>query len=137
MASVRREILIFARPEEVWAGLRDFGGAQRLCPDLLVDCRLEEDARVVTFVDGRVARELLVDIDDEFRRVVYAEPAGKFITRNGALQVFTVGENCSRVVWINDLLPNDLATLIDSNMEKGLASMKATLERSSGGLNNA
>lgn len=130
MASIRREIIISAPPADVWAALRDFGGAQRLCPDLLIDCRLEADARIVTFAYGRVARELLVDIDDESRRIVYAEPEGPFISRNGALQVFADDENRSRVVWINDLLPNTLAGMVSSGMEKGLASMKTTLERS-------
>jgi hypothetical protein len=33
---------------------------------------LEEGARIVTFANGFVARELIVDIDDENRRLAYA-----------------------------------------------------------------
>ena len=62
----------------------------------VVDCRLEAEqnggARIVTFADGREARELLVDLDDTRRRLVYAEPGGRFITRSASVQVFAVCE---------------------------------------------
>jgi carbon monoxide dehydrogenase subunit G len=128
VASVTKEILINVPPEEAWAAIRDFGGVQRLVPGFLVSCRLDGDARIVTFADGRVACELLVEIDDVSRRIVYAEPGGRFITRSASLQVFSGGENRSRVVWINDLLPNDLAGLIRENMNKAAVVMKHMLE---------
>jgi hypothetical protein len=72
MASIRKEILIEARPENVWAAVRDVGAVhQRLVPGVLVDARLDGDARVVTFASGAVARELLVDVDDKARRFAY------------------------------------------------------------------
>jgi hypothetical protein len=68
MASVNRQILIDVEPHHVWAAIRDFGAVERLVPGFVVDCKLEQgrdgEARLVTFADGRVARELLVDIDD-------------------------------------------------------------------------
>ena len=129
MASLHKEILIDVEPEDAWAAIRDFGAVQRLVPGLVIDCHLEGDARVVTFADGRVARELLVDIDDKSRRLVYAEPGGRFITRSASVQVFADDANGSRVVWIVDVLPNEFAGLIDANMDKGAAAMKRTLER--------
>jgi|SRR5580658_5675965 hypothetical protein len=72
MASVHKEILIEALPEHVWAAIRDYGDVRRLVP-AVVDCRLEGNIRIVTFPDGRVAREILVDINDARRRLVYAE----------------------------------------------------------------
>ena len=118
--------------EHVWAGIRDFGGAQQLAPGFLLDCYLDGDARVVTFASGRVARELLVDIDDTTRRLVYAEPGGPFTTRNASLQVFAEGESRCRVVWIIDVLPDEFANLMRENMERALAIMKRTLEDSPG-----
>jgi carbon monoxide dehydrogenase subunit G len=132
MASIRKEILIDAQPDDVWAAIRDFGAVQRLVPGFLVECRVDGDARIVTFYDGRVARELLVDIDDQTRRLVYAEPGGRFITRSASIQVFAEGENCTRVVWINDVLPNEFAGLIGRNMEKAAIVMKEVLESSAG-----
>jgi hypothetical protein len=129
MASLHKQILIDARSSDVWAAVRDFGAVQHLVPGLVVDCRLDGDARIVTFADGRVARELLVDIDDESQRLVYAEPDKPFITRSASVQVTAEGENSSRVIWIIDILPNNLAGLIGSNMDKGLRVMKQTMER--------
>jgi hypothetical protein len=100
----------------------------RLAPGFLVNSRLDGDARVVKSADGRVARELLVDLDDNSRRLVYAEPGGPFITRSASLQIFAHGENHSGVVWIVDLLPNELAELIRENMNKAAVVMKQTLE---------
>lgn len=128
MASITKEIMISVPPETVWAAIRDFGGVQRLVPGFLTDCRLDGDARVVTFASGRVARELLVDIGDTARRLVYAEPAEPFITRNASLQVFAEAENRCRVVWIIDVLPNKFADLMRENMDKASAIMKRTLE---------
>ena len=122
MASVRKDILIDVRPDDVWAAIRDYGAVHRLVPGFLTDCQIEGDARIVTFHDGRVARELLVDIDellvdidDDVRRLVYAEPGGRFVTRSASVQVFSEGENRTRLVWINDFLPNEFAELIRVN----------------------
>ena len=68
MASIHKEMLLAARPEDVWAAIRDAGEVhRRLAPGFVVDCRLEVGggARVVTFANGLVARELIVDIDDD------------------------------------------------------------------------
>lgn len=127
MASVRKEILIDARPENVWAAIRDYGAVQRLVPGFLTDCQIDGDARIVTFHNGRVARELLVDIDDGIRRLVYAEPGGPFITRNASVQVFSEGEDRTRLVWIIDFLPNQFAELMNDNMDMALGVMKRTL----------
>ena len=75
---------------------------------------------------------LLVDIDDDVRRLVYAEPGGRFVTRSASVQVFSEGENRTRLVWINDFLPNEFAELIRANMDKAVVVMKQTLEASAG-----
>src|SRR5580704_15000606 len=126
MASIHKEIMIEASPDYVWAAVRDFGAVQNLVPGLVVDCRLDGDARIVTFADGRVARELLVYINDETRRLVYAEPGDRFITRSASVQVFADGETRCRLVWINDVLPNKFAELIGGNMDRGVGAMTLT-----------
>lgn len=130
MASITKEIRASVPPEIAWAMIRDFAGVQRLVPGFLIDCQLDGDARIVTFESGRVARELLVDIDDKARRLVYAEPTEPFVTRNASVQVFAEGENSCRVVWIIDVLPNKFADLMRENMDKAGAIMKRTLEGS-------
>jgi carbon monoxide dehydrogenase subunit G len=134
MASLCREVVIDATAHNVWTAIRDFGGVQRLVPGFIVDCRLETrqsgEVRVVTFADGRVACELLVDLDDARRRLVYAEPGGRFITRSASVQVLGEGEQASRIVWTIDFLPNEFADLLGGNMDKATAIMKRTLEAS-------
>lgn len=73
MASIRKEILVEAPAEDVWAAIRDVGAPhERLAPGFVVATRLEEGARVVTFGNGLVARELIVDVDDRARRLAWA-----------------------------------------------------------------
>src|SRR2546428_3651125 len=105
MASIRKEILVDARPEDVWDVLRDVGALHtRLVPGFVVDTRLEDGARVVTFGNGMVARELIVDIDDEARRLVWAVVGGRFPHHNPSLQVFAHGEGGSPLRGVADLL---------------------------------
>jgi carbon monoxide dehydrogenase subunit G len=129
MASIHREILIAARPESVWAAVRDVGAVhQRLVPGLVVNARLEGDTRVVTFANGMVLRELIVDINDDTRRFVYASVGGRARHHNASLQVFAEGEDSSRLVWITDVLPNELAASVGELIEQGIGVMKQTLE---------
>jgi carbon monoxide dehydrogenase subunit G len=130
MASIRKEILVDARPEHVWDVLRDVGALHtRLVPGFVVDTRLEEGARIVTFGNGMVARELIVDIDDEARRLVWAVVGGRFTHHNASVQVFVDGEGGSRLVWIADLLPDEIAGDIRTMIDQAARVMKPTLER--------
>ena len=130
MASIHREVRIQADPETIWDALRDIGALhQRLAPGFVTDVRLEEGARVVTFGNGLVARELIVDIDDEARRLVWSVVGGRMTHHNASAQVFPDGDGGSRFVWIADLLPHELAPGIAAMMEQGLAVIRRTLER--------
>ena len=131
MASIRKEIVIEASPKRVWDAVRDVGAVhERLAPGFVVDTRLEAGARVVTFANGLVARELIVDVDDEARRLAWAVVGSPRLTHhNASMQVFDDGDRGSRVVWIADLLPNEIAGTITAMIEEGLGAMKKTLER--------
>ena len=131
MASIRKEIRLEAAPETVWNAICDVGSVhRRLAPSFVADCRLEDAgaSRVVTFANGLIARELIVDIDDGARRLVWAVVEGRPKHHNASLQVFAEGSGGSRIVWIADLLPNDLAQPVAGMMEQGMRAMKETLE---------
>ena len=129
MASIRKEITIDARPEDVWDALRDVGALHiRLVPGFVVDTKIEDGARLVTFGNGMVARELIVDIDDAGRRLVWSVIGGRMTHHNGAAQVFPDGEDGCRFVWVADLLPNEIAPAIATMMAEGIAVIKRTLE---------
>jgi hypothetical protein len=131
VASITKQVLIDAPPDDVWDALRDFGAVhERLAPGFVVDCQLEGNARVVTFFNGAVARELLVDIDDDARRLVYSiveSPLGS-THDNSSAQVIADADGRSRFVWIKDVLPDELAPWIDELMERGISVVKQTLD---------
>ena len=130
MACIHKEVLIEAPPADVWAAVRDVGAVhQHLAQGFVVDTRLDGDARIVTFANGFVVRELIVDIDDQARRLAYAAVGGRATHHNASMQVFADGEHRTRLVWITDLLPNEVAGLIGALVEQGARAMKETLER--------
>ncbi len=130
MASIRKEILLDARAEDVWNAVRDVGALhKRLVPGFVTDTRLEEGARIVTFGNGMVVRELIVDLDDEARRLVWSARGGRLTHHNASAQVFADGERRTRLVWTADLLPDELAGEIRTMMEHGAAAMKKGLEK--------
>jgi hypothetical protein len=129
MASIRREVSIDVAPAQAWDALRDVGALHtRLVTGFVTDCRLEGDARVVTFANGTVARELIVDVDDRDRRLAWSAAGGRLSHHNASAQVFAEGPTRCRVVWIADLLPNEMASAIAGMIEQGIAAMKKTLE---------
>ncbi|MGH7586805.1 MAG: SRPBCC family protein [Gemmatimonadales bacterium] len=130
MASVHREVVIQAEPAAVWDALRDVGAVHtRLAPGFVTDVRLEGEARVVTFGNGFVARELLVDVDEQSRRVAWAAVGEPFTHYNASPQVFPDGPGRTRFVWIADLLPHDMAPTVTGLIEQGLEAIQRTLER--------
>jgi hypothetical protein len=130
MASVRKDIPIDAHPDDVWDAVRDFGAVhRRLAPGFVTDAQLDGDARVVTFANGTVARELLVDCDDARRRLVYAIVGERVKHYSASILVTADGEARSRMIWLVDVLPNEIATYIDGQMEQGVIAMQKTLGR--------
>ena len=129
MASIRKEILLESSAENVWAAVRDVGALHhRLVPGFVVDTRLEEGARVVTFGNGMVVRELIVDVDDDARRLAWSARGGRLTHHNASVQVFADGPRRCRLVWIADLLPNELAGEIRAMIDQAAAVMKKTLD---------
>ena len=129
MASIRKEILVDASPEDMWAAVRDWGALhERLVPGFVLDTRLDGEDRIVTFANGTVLRERLVDLDDDARRLVWSIVDGPYTHHNASAQVFSEGENGARFVWTADLLPNELAAGTGQAMEQGTNVVKQTLE---------
>lgn len=129
MASIRREILIDASPEDVWAAVRAWDALhERLVPGFVTDTRLDGEDRIVTFFNGTVLREVLIDLDDEACRLVWSVTDGPYTHHNASAQVFSEGNGCARFVWIADLLPHSLAERTGELMEQGTYVVKKTLE---------
>lgn len=131
MASIHKDIPINAPADTAWDAVRDFGAVhQRLNPGFVTDCRLDGNARIVTFHNGNVISEEFVDCDDARRRLVYAIVGREGIRHyNGSVQVLEDGEARSRIIWIIGVLPNDVAPYIASQMDLAVPAMQKTLGR--------
>jgi hypothetical protein len=131
MASIHKDISIDAHPNDVWAAVRDFGNLhKRLVQGFVLDARLDGDARIVTFANGTIARELLVDCDDARRRLVYAVISERIKQHSASVHVVADGDARSRLIWTVDVLPHDIAAYIDGQMDQAALAMQKTLGRS-------
>jgi carbon monoxide dehydrogenase subunit G len=131
MASIHKDIPIDAHPDDVWAAVRDFGALHtRLVPGFVRDTRLEGDTRIVTFANGTVARELLVDCDEVRRRLVYAAVSERIRQHSASVQVVADGDGRSRLIWTVDVLPHEMAPYIGARMDQAALAMQKTLGRS-------
>src|SRR5215831_12430437 len=129
MASIRQEIHVKASPEAVWDAIRDIGALHhRLVPGFVVDTKLEPGARIVTFGNGMVVRELIVDVNDDSTRVVWSVQSELMTQHNWSSQVFKGEDGHTIVTWIADLLPDEAAGPVGQMMEQGIVAMKKTLD---------
>lgn len=125
MASIRRDVSLNAPLHEVWDALRDIGALHiRLVPGFVVDTKLEEGARIVTFGNGMVVKELIVDVDEQQHRVSWAAVGTQLTHHNASFQLFQEADNRTDGVWIADLLPHEAAPTVAAMIEQGLAAMK-------------
>ena len=128
MATLRETLSLRAPAAAVWDAVRDVGELhRRLVPGFVTEARLEQGARVITFVNGITVREEIVSVDDDSRRLVYAIPRGRFLHYQGTVDVEEDGSG-SRLVWTVDLLPDEAADGIRAMMRQGAAVMRATLD---------
>lgn len=117
---------------EAWDALRDYGAVhQRVAPGFVIDARLDGNDRIVTFVGGAVARERLITLDDDRRRLVYSvvdSPLGP-THHQSSVEVLDPEEGSAgcRVVWTTDVLPETLAPVIDGMMDQGAIAIARAL----------
>lgn len=127
MASIHNDVSLSARARDVWDAVRDFGALhQRLVPGFVTACRLDGDARIVTFANGSVAREVLVNCDDARQRLVCAINSGRLTHYSASVQVITDSEAQCRLVWIIDMLPNELAPYVQEQTKAAVIAMHKT-----------
>ena len=125
MASIHKDVALNAPAADVWASVRDFGALHtRLVPGFVRDTKLDGDARIVSFANGTVAREVLVDCDDTRQRLVYAVKSERVAQHSAAVQVIANGEGRCRLVWIVDVLPNAIASYMSMQMDEAAKAMQ-------------
>jgi len=127
MASIRREISLEPPPEAVWDVVRDVSAVHtRFTPGFVTDVVMEGADRIVTFANGFVAREVIVDLDETGRRLAYSVRSERLTHHNASFQVLSEGQG-SRLVWIADVLPHEAAVTVGAMMSDGLEAVGRTL----------
>jgi hypothetical protein len=128
MGSIHKEISLTAAPSAVWDVVRDIGAVHtRFAPGFVVDTVMQGDDRIVTFANGFVAREVIVDIDEARRRLAYSARSERIAHHNASFQVLADGRG-SRLVWIADVLPDAAAVIVGAMMEDGANAVKRALD---------
>jgi hypothetical protein len=132
MASINHEVSVAVDVEAAWAAVRRVGRAHELFAPVLVGGQLDGDTRIVTFANGMVARERILDIDDEHKRVAYTVLDGPGLAfHHASMEVLEDGPGHSRFRWITDFLPKEAAEALRPLVEQGGQALKANLEKSS------
>ncbi|MDB5813954.1 MAG: hypothetical protein JWN23_1071 [Rhodocyclales bacterium] len=132
MATIYREIELDASSDFVWAAVMDVGEVHtRLAKGFVTNTILADSVRTVTFANGFTATEQIVTVDDEHKRLVYSSVGGRASHHNAYFQVFPCGEGKSRLLWVTDLLPDDMRPAIAQMVDLGMSAIQQTLEQAS------
>jgi hypothetical protein len=130
MGTVYKEFVVNADPQFVWEAIRDVGALhKRLARGFIADVVLTDSVRTITFSNGYVAREQVVTIDNDHRRLVCAAIAGRASHHNSSFQVFDGFDGNARVLWITDVLPEEVLADFEQMAEAGVRAIKLTLEK--------
>jgi hypothetical protein len=130
MATIIKEITIDAPADAVWDAVSDFGAVhRRFAPGFVTNVELVPGARMVTFGNGLTVKELFLGRDDDRRRLAYAV-AERFEHHSASFQVDELPGGKSRLTWIADVLPDDVAaSTVAPMMEQGIQVAKNVLGR--------
>ncbi len=119
MASIHREVQLEVSADQAWSVLREVGKPHEAFAGVLTDATIEGDVRTVTFANGMVARERIVDVDEERRRVAYSVQSAPFTHHHASMRIVAEGEGRSRFIWTSDFLPAELAPSVLPLVEAG------------------
>ena len=140
MATIRRSIPVNRPSSTVWAAFADVGAIHdRVARGFVLATELDGDVRTVTFDGDVVARELVVSVDDERRRLAYSvieSPLG-MRHHHATFEVVDEPGDACRVDWVVDLSPDSAAPFMEAMVDRGCAAMAETLatERATAGSN--
>lgn len=129
MATIQKDIQVQATAAEAWDAMADFGAVhKKVVPGFVVECELDGADRVVTFVNGAVARERLVTMDPDRRRLVYTVVDGPLgSTHHQASVEIDEVKGATVIRWTTDVLPDGLAGVIEQLMARGAAAIEGAL----------
>lgn len=130
MTTIIKTVEIDAPADAVWDAVSDFGAVhRRFAPGFVTNVELIPGARMVTFGNGMVVKELFLGCDHEVRRLAYSVRAERFTHHSASFQVTEPAPGRSRLTWIADVLPDEIAPMVEEMMAAGIAVAGRTLGR--------
>jgi hypothetical protein len=129
MSSIWWEETIAVPAEIAWASLRRVDRAHELFAPVLVDGSISGDVRTVTFANGLVVRERILDVDETRRRISYTVLDGVFEHHNASMQIVPIDAKSCRFVWITDFLPAGKSDMVKPLVEQGSKAIASNIER--------
>lgn len=130
MASILKSVDIDAPADAVWDAVADFGAVhRRFAPGFVTNVELIPGARMVTFANGMVVKELFLGRDDAQRRLAYSVRTDGFEHHNASFTVVDLGAGKCRLDWRADVLPDAVAPMVAGMMADGLKVARDVLGR--------
>jgi hypothetical protein len=130
MATIIQKITIDAPADAVWDAVSDFGAVHtRFAPGFVTNVELIPGARMVTFGNGSVVKEVFLGVDQDARRLAYSVRNERFDHHNADFQVDDLGDGRCTLTWTADVLPDEVTPFVSGMMQQGLAVAKETLGR--------
>lgn len=128
MASIYREFEVAASADFAWEAICEVSAVhERLARGFVVKTVLDEGVRTVTFANGFVVQEQIIAVDNGHKRLVYSSINGRASHHNAYFQVFSKGSHAARIVWVTDLLPEEMKEPVEQMVEQGIKSIQQTL----------
>jgi hypothetical protein len=128
MASIHSEVSVGVPADKAWAALRNVGAPHRLFAGVLVKGCIDGDIRTVTFANGLVAQERIVDVDERAMRVAYTVIGDTFEHHSASMQIIPDGANRCHSIWVSDFLPDERREMVAPLVEAGAQALVRTLE---------
>ena len=128
MASIHKDIPIDADPDDVWAAVRDFGNVHSGWRRASCSTRGSTARRASSPSPTARSRASYWSIATR-RGGGWSMPISERVKHYSAsVQVLADGDT-SRLIWIVDVLPNDIAPYISGQMDQAALAMQKTLGR--------
>lgn len=130
MARIEKSIEIDRSPDDVWAVVGDVGAISTWLP-AIGESSFSDGVRECTMEGGGVLREQISNRDDANRRYEYEITEGPMpLDHHHAWMSVDEADAGSRVTWITEIAPDDMATVMEPVFEEGMQALKAHLEGS-------
>ena len=120
MATIRKQIDLDMGPDQVWDVVRDVGAVhKRFAPGFVTDTVLEPGARLVSFANGRTAREVIVSVDEQLQRIAYSIANPQLTHHNASFEVVALSAGRTRLIWTTDVLPDSATATFAPMIDDG------------------